>query len=65
MKQYEKPLERFYNIEEASKYLGITSSALRNRIQRKEVDVFYLGRRILIEKATLDGLLSKEPVYVR
>jgi|TARA_Y100000294_G_scaffold166122_1_gene174224 excisionase family DNA binding protein len=65
MNMKEKPLERYYNIEEASRYLGITSSALRNRIQRKQVDVFYLGRRILIEKATLDGLLSTEPVYVR
>lgn len=63
--QIEIPIKRYYNIEEASQYLGITSSALRNRIQRKQVEVRYLGRRILIEKQALDNLISNEPVYTR
>jgi len=50
---------QFYSLVEAAKLLGVTSDAIRARIERKQIPVVRFGeRRILIAEETLNQLLK-------
>ena len=49
------PQQQLYSVNDV---LGVSSDAIRRRIQRGQIPIVHFGpRRIMIEQATLDGLL--------
>ena len=47
--------KQYYTIKEASVYLAITESALRNMIYRREIEFLKLGNRIRFTTSQLDS----------
>jgi excisionase family DNA binding protein len=48
---------RFFTVQQASDYCGLSEGSLRERIQRGRIPVTRVGRTVLIPKAELDGIL--------
>jgi len=49
-----KSLKKYFTIDEAAKYLGLSKSALRTMVARRQIEFLKLGNRIRFELKTLD-----------
>lgn len=48
-----------FSVDEAAEMLGIRRSGLYNAIERGEIPCLRIGKRILITRQTLEGMLGK------
>ncbi|MBC8402366.1 MAG: helix-turn-helix domain-containing protein [Candidatus Marinimicrobia bacterium] len=53
--------QRYLTIKDAAEYLGLTQSALRSMIARRELDFFKLGKRIRFDITALKKALVPYP----
>ena len=53
--------QRFVDIKDASEYLGLTPSALRSMVARREIDFFKLGNRIRFDIVALKKAVIPYP----
>lgn len=50
-------IKRYLTLQEAAAYLGLTESALRTMVARRQIDFLKLGSRIRFDKKDLDEAL--------
>lgn len=58
-----RPESQTVSVGYAAAALGIGRTTLYNAIQRGEVPVLRIGRRVVVRRSTLDRLLSDPPQF--
>ncbi len=58
-----RPESQTVSVGYAAAALGIGRTTLYNAIQRGEVPVLRIGRRVVVRRATLDRLLADAPQF--
>ena len=56
------PEQMAYTVHEASKVLGTSESAVRAMVQRKQIPVTRIGRRVFILKSDIEQFLRGQLV---
>lgn len=55
----DKHIKRYFTLKEAAAYLGLTESALRTMVARRQIDFLKLGSRIRFDINDLDDVLVR------
>ncbi len=62
--KYSGPAIRLYSLDGAASYLSISFWSVRTLIERGEIPIVRMGRRILVDREDLDSWISQRKEQV-